>query len=65
VKAKAKTDPVTRRSNEPVAGLPRIVPRDFIREKEEPEEEPTAQASGQSAQPGPPTPIVPQQNMVQ
>jgi len=57
-KAKAKvSEPATRRTNEPVAGLPRIVPRDYIREKEEEKEDPKAQASGQ--QPGTPMTISP------
>lgn len=48
-----------RRSSEPVAGLPRVVPSDYIRDAEEKEE-----ASEQSAAPaaGAPTPISPQQN---
>jgi hypothetical protein len=57
-KAEAKAaDPVTRRTNEPVAGLPRIVPRDYIREKEEEKEDPKAQVSGQ--QPGAPMQLSP------
>jgi hypothetical protein len=55
-KPKAATDPASKRSSEPVAGLPRIVPRDYVRDKEE---EATAQASGQ---PGAPVQIGPQQN---
>jgi hypothetical protein len=59
-KAKAAaTDPATKRTNEPVAGLPRVVPRDYIRDKEEQETAPT-QAAGQ--QPGAPIEISPQQN---
>jgi len=55
-KAKAAVEsPVSRRSNEPVAGLPRVVPRDYIREKEEEKEDAKAQASGQ--QPGAPMSI--------
>lgn len=58
--AKAKTEAAAKRSSEPVAGLPRIVPRDFAKDKEE---EPAAQASGQGqAQPGAPISITPQQN---
>ena len=49
----------TKRTNEPVAGLPRIVPRDYLRDKEEQDAAP-AQASGQ--QPGAPIQISPQQN---
>jgi hypothetical protein len=61
-KAAAPADPVSRRSNEPVAGLPRVVPRDYIREKEE-EEDPKAQASGQP--PGAPMSISsPAQNFI-
>jgi len=58
--AKAKTaDPVMRRTNEPVAGLPRVVPSEYIRDKEEAE---AAEASTQTAgQPGAPTPITPPQ----
>jgi hypothetical protein len=56
-KPKAAADPVSKRSNEPVAGLPRVVPRDYIRDKEE---EPATQVSGQT--PGAPLPIGPQQN---
>lgn len=57
-RAKAKADPVTRRTTEPVAGLPRVVPSDYIRNREEEEHEAAAQASGQ---PGTPTPITPPQ----
>jgi hypothetical protein len=60
--AKAKAapaEPATKRTNEPVAGLPRIVPRDYIRDKED-QEPPPAQAAGQ--QPGTPIQISPQQN---
>ncbi|MCC6948233.1 MAG: hypothetical protein IT539_10750 [Bradyrhizobiaceae bacterium] len=59
--AKAKAaDPVSRRTNEPVAGLPRVVPSEYIRDKEEKEEtETSTQAEGR---PGAPTPIIPQQN---
>jgi hypothetical protein len=59
-KPKAATaDSATKRTNEPVAGLPRIVPRDYLRDKEEQDAAP-AQASGQ--QPGAPIQISPQQN---
>jgi hypothetical protein len=63
-KAKAKAaDPVARRSAEPVAGLPRVVPSDYIREQEEEKEAAPAQSS---APPGAPTPIAPppQQNFI-
>jgi hypothetical protein len=52
-KADAKAEP--RRTSEPVGGLPRVVPSDFKRDKED---ESTAQASGQ---PGAPISIAPQQ----
>jgi hypothetical protein len=55
----AAADSATKRTNEPVAGLPRIVPRDYLRDKEEQDAAP-AQASGQ--QPGAPIQISPQQN---
>ncbi len=55
----APADSATKRTNEPVAGLPRIVPRDYLRDKEEQDVAP-AQASGQ--QPGAPIQISPQQN---
>ena len=59
-KPKAATaDSATKRTNEPVAGLPRIVPRDYLRDKEEQDAAP-AQASGQP--PGAPIQISPQQN---
>jgi hypothetical protein len=58
-KAAASADPATKRTNEPVGGLPRVVPRDYIRDKEEQEAAP-AQASGQP--PGAPIQISPQQN---
>jgi hypothetical protein len=58
-KAKAAAvEPATKRTNEPVAGLPRVVPRDYIRDKEE--QETAAQASEQ--QPAAPLQISPQQN---
>jgi hypothetical protein len=53
---------MTTRTNEPVAGLPRVVPRDYIRDKEE--QEPPAQASSQPQQPGAPIQISPQQNFI-
>jgi hypothetical protein len=63
--AKAKSrpvDPVERRSAEPVAGLPRVVPSEYIREQEE-KEEASAQRSTQA--PGAPVPISPpQQNLI-
>ncbi len=57
-KAKAKpTDPVSRPSSEPVGGLPRVVPSEYIRDKEEKEE-----AAPQPApRAGAPTPISPPQ----
>jgi hypothetical protein len=55
----AAADSATKRTNEPVAGLPRIVPRDYLRDKEEQDAAP-AQASGQP--PGAPVQISPQQN---
>jgi hypothetical protein len=57
-KAKATSDPAVKRTSEPVAGLPRVVPRDYIRDKEE---EATTQAAGQPTT-GAPIPIGPQQN---
>jgi hypothetical protein len=57
-KPKAAADPASKRTNEPVAGLPRVVPRDYIRDKEE---EPPTQVSGQT--PGAPMQIGPQQNL--
>jgi hypothetical protein len=60
-KAKSGGDPVSRRTSEPVAGLPRVVPSEYIRDKEEKdreEAEPTAQAAGR---PGTPLPISPPQ----
>ena len=59
--AKAKTkqaDPVSRRSSEPVGGLPRVVPSEYIREAEE-KQEADAQPAPQAA--GAPTPISPPQ----
>lgn len=63
-KAKAKAiDPVARRSSEPVAGLPRVVPSEYIREQEEKKE--AASAQGTAQPPGAPTPISPlQQNFI-
>ena len=63
-KAKAKAiDPVERRSSEPVAGLPRVVPSEYIREQEEKKEAASAQNTAQP--PGAPTPISPlQQNFI-
>ena len=63
-KAKAKAiDPVARRSSEPVAGLPRVVPSEYIREQEEKKEAASAQSTAQP--PGAPTPISPlQQNFI-
>lgn len=62
-KAKAKAiDPAARRSSEPVAGLPRVVPSEYIREQEEKE---AASAQSSTPQPGAPTPITPpQQNFI-
>jgi hypothetical protein len=58
-KAKVKSaDPVSRPSSEPVAGLPRVVPSEYIREKEE-KEEAAQQAAPRAA--GAPTPISPPQ----
>jgi len=63
-KAKAKAiDPAVRRSSEPVAGLPRVVPSEYIREQEEKKEAASAQSTAQP--PGAPTPISPlQQNFI-
>jgi hypothetical protein len=64
-KAKAKAaDPAARRSTEPVAGLPRVVPSDYIREQEEEKEAAAAQSA--APPPGAPTPIAPplQQNFI-
>jgi len=57
-KAKARSaDPVSRPSSEPVGGLPRVVPSEYIRDKEEKEE-----AAPQPApRAGAPTPITPSQ----
>jgi hypothetical protein len=62
-KAKARpVDPAARRSNEPVAGLPRVVPSEYIREQEEKEE---ASAQSSTPAPGAPVPISPpQQNFI-
>lgn len=58
-KAKAKqADPVLRRSSEPIGGLPRVVPSEYIRDTEETQEaasQPPPQAAGA------PTPISPPQ----
>lgn len=61
-KAKAKAaDPVSRRSSEPVAGLPRVVPSDYIREAEEKEKEKESASAqgGARPQPGAPVSITP------
>jgi hypothetical protein len=58
-KSKAK-DPAAQRSSAPVAGLPRVVPSEYIREQEE---KPEAPEQSSVPQPGAPTPITPlQQN---
>ena len=58
-RAKAKqADPVSRPSSEPVAGLPRVVPSEYIRDAQE-KEEAAAQPAPQAA--GAPTPIFPPQ----
>jgi hypothetical protein len=59
--AKAKADPASRRSSEPVGGLPRVVPRDYIREQDDGS---PAQTAGPAASqtPGAPISIAPQQN---
>jgi hypothetical protein len=58
-KSKAK-DPAAQRSSAPVAGLPRVVPSEYIREQEEKPAEPEQSSV---PQPGAPTPITPlQQN---
>jgi hypothetical protein len=58
-KSKAK-DPAAQRSSAPVAGLPRVVPSEYIREQEE---KPAAPEQSSVPQPGAPTPITPlQQN---
>jgi hypothetical protein len=57
-KAKAKSaDPVSRPSSEPVGGLPRVVPSEYIRDKEEKEEA----AAPPAPRAGAPTPISPPQ----
>ncbi len=57
-KAKARaTDPVSRPSSEPVGGLPRVVPSEYIRDKEEKEEA----AAAPAPRAGAPTPISPPQ----
>lgn len=57
--ARSKSGPGSPRVTEPVGGLPRVVPGDYVREQEE---EPQAQASGQ---PGAPVPLAPpQQNFI-
>jgi hypothetical protein len=50
----AKSSAAQRKQKEPVAGLPRVVPGDYLRDKEK--EEPPPQASGSS---GAPTSIAP------
>lgn len=56
-KAKGKqADPVSRRSSEPVGGLPRVVPSEYIRDAEE-KQETAAQPAPPAA--GAPTPISP------
>lgn len=59
--SKAKSaDQVSRRTSEPVGGLPRVVPSEYVRDSATEEGETTAQAEGR---PGVPTPISPlQQN---
>lgn len=58
-RAKARqADPVSRPSSEPVAGLPRVVPSEYIRDAQEKEEAAT-QPAPQAA--GAPTPIFPPQ----
>jgi hypothetical protein len=52
--SKGKADPVTRRSSEPVPGLPRVVPKDYAKEQDEGPPQTVAQ-------PGAPIPIGPAQ----